>query len=61
MASLERATYEAFPSDFQKYNQKMRKLEFNIKVHMFYADLFFGAYFSWQYLFNANSYYYATK
>ncbi|KAM0850186.1 hypothetical protein ACQ4PT_053247 [Festuca glaucescens] len=31
MASLERATYEAFPSDFQKYNQKMRKLEFNIK------------------------------
>ncbi|KAM0842617.1 hypothetical protein ACQ4PT_058256 [Festuca glaucescens] len=31
MASLERATYDAFPSDFQKYNQKMRKLEFNIK------------------------------
>uniref|UniRef100_A0ACD5VFB4 Uncharacterized protein n=1 Tax=Avena sativa TaxID=4498 RepID=A0ACD5VFB4_AVESA len=31
MASLERSTYDAFPSDFQKYNQKMRKLEFNIR------------------------------
>ncbi|VAH60748.1 unnamed protein product [Triticum turgidum subsp. durum] len=31
MASLERSTYDALHADFQKYNQKMRKLEFNIK------------------------------
>jgi hypothetical protein len=45
MASLERATYDAFPSDFQKYNQKMRKLEFNIRVCS--IQIFFWAYFSW--------------
>lgn len=32
MASLERSTYEALGSDFQKYNQKLRQLLFNIKV-----------------------------
>ncbi|KQK08182.1 FK506-binding protein 3 isoform X2 [Brachypodium distachyon] len=31
MASLEKSTYDSLGSDFQKYNQKMRKLEFNIK------------------------------
>uniref|UniRef100_A0A0E0JJP4 BAH domain-containing protein n=1 Tax=Oryza punctata TaxID=4537 RepID=A0A0E0JJP4_ORYPU len=31
MASLERSTYEALGSDFQKYNQKLRQLLFNIK------------------------------
>ncbi|KAJ6835168.1 uncharacterized protein M6B38_124355 [Iris pallida] len=32
IATLERVTYEAMGVDFQKYNQKMRKLDFNLKA-----------------------------
>ncbi|XP_072990436.1 protein REPRESSOR OF VERNALIZATION 1 [Typha latifolia] len=31
ITALERATHEALGSDFQKYNQKMRQLDFNLK------------------------------
>ncbi|CAL9172898.1 unnamed protein product [Musa hybrid cultivar] len=31
ITALERVTYEALCSDFQKYNQKMRQLDFNLK------------------------------
>ncbi|THU63862.1 hypothetical protein C4D60_Mb01t20320 [Musa balbisiana] len=31
ITALERATYETLGSDFQKYNQKMRQLDFNLK------------------------------
>lgn len=32
VTSVERAAHEALSSDFQKYNQKMRQLDFNLKV-----------------------------
>jgi hypothetical protein len=32
VASLERSAYEAFHPEFEKYNQKMRSLLFNIEV-----------------------------
>ncbi|GER57526.1 bromo-adjacent homology (BAH) domain-containing protein [Striga asiatica] len=32
VAALEKAAHEAFSADFQKYNQKMRQLAFNLKV-----------------------------
>ena len=32
IAALEKASHEAHSSDFQKYNQKMRQLTFNLKV-----------------------------
>ncbi|XP_039118107.1 LOW QUALITY PROTEIN: uncharacterized protein LOC120254026 [Dioscorea cayenensis subsp. rotundata] len=31
IAALEKASFDAFSSDFQKYNQKMRQLDFNLK------------------------------
>ncbi|KAG9145118.1 hypothetical protein Leryth_008919 [Lithospermum erythrorhizon] len=31
VVSLENATHEFFPSDYQKYNQKMRQLSYNLK------------------------------
>lgn len=34
MTTLEKVSYEALGSDFQKYNQKMRKLDFNLKVRI---------------------------
>lgn len=36
VVSLEKAAHEALSSDFQKYNQKMRQLTFNLKVCTFY-------------------------
>lgn len=32
VAALEKASHETLSSDFQKYNQKMRQLQFNLKV-----------------------------
>ncbi|KAE8732314.1 hypothetical protein F3Y22_tig00002237pilonHSYRG01639 [Hibiscus syriacus] len=32
VTALEKASHEALSSDFQKYNQKLRQLEFNLKV-----------------------------
>lgn len=32
ITALERATHETLGLDFQKYNQKMRQLDFNLKV-----------------------------
>ena len=34
IAALEKASHEALSSDFQKYNQKMRQLAFNLKVNI---------------------------
>lgn len=39
VVSLEKAAHEALSSDFQKYNQKMRQLTFNLKVSTFYKGL----------------------
>lgn len=38
VVALEQASHESFSSDFQKYNQKMRQLVFNLKVTHFYHD-----------------------
>jgi hypothetical protein len=35
MVALERSAFEALGNDFSKYNQKLRQLIFNIKVHVF--------------------------
>lgn len=32
IAALEKAAHDALSADFQKYNQKMRQLAFNLKV-----------------------------
>ncbi|CAA6655600.1 unnamed protein product [Spirodela intermedia] len=37
VAALEKAVHEALCSDFQKYNQKMRQLDFNLKKNMLLA------------------------
>lgn len=34
VASLEQASHDSLYSDFQKYNQKMRQLVFNLKVRL---------------------------
>lgn len=36
VVSLEKVAHEALSSDFQKYNQKMRQLTFNLKVSTIY-------------------------
>ena len=38
VAALEQASHESLSSDYQKYNQKMRQLCFNLKVNMIYQD-----------------------
>lgn len=35
ITALEKASHENLGSDFQKYNQKMRQLDFNLKVEKF--------------------------
>ncbi|XP_038971303.1 uncharacterized protein LOC103698541 [Phoenix dactylifera] len=37
ITALERATHETLASDFQKYNQKMRQLDFNLKNNVMLA------------------------
>jgi hypothetical protein len=37
---LEKRAYEALGADFQKYNQKMRQLDFNLKVDFCILDYF---------------------
>jgi hypothetical protein len=39
VASLERSAYEAFHPEFEKYNQKMRSLLFNIEVWFYPGPL----------------------
>lgn len=34
MTALEKGAHEALSADFQKYNQKMRQLAFNLKVYI---------------------------
>jgi len=36
ITALEKASHETLGSDFQKYNQKMRQLDFNLKVAICY-------------------------
>lgn len=40
VASLENAVHEAFPSDHQKYNQKMRQMTFNLKHNVLLSRRF---------------------
>ncbi|KAL5551640.1 hypothetical protein UlMin_002251 [Ulmus minor] len=40
VAALEKASYEFFPPDFQKYNQKLRQLNFNLKQNELLARRF---------------------
>ena len=35
VTALEKASHEALSSDYQKYNQKLRQLVFNLKVEGF--------------------------
>ncbi|KAJ1416121.1 Transcription elongation factor S-II, central domain [Sesbania bispinosa] len=37
IVALEKASHDAFSSDFQKYNQKLRQLAFNLKTNAFLA------------------------
>jgi hypothetical protein len=37
IVSLEKASHEALSTDFQKYNQKLRQLDFNLKVRSWHS------------------------
>jgi len=37
IVALEKASHEAFSTDFQKYNQKLRQLNFNLKVRSWHS------------------------
>lgn len=40
IVALEKASHDAFSSDFQKYNQKLRQLTFNLKVRCWPSTLY---------------------
>jgi len=39
VVALEKASHDTFSSDYQKYNQKLRQLVFNLKVGSFSSDM----------------------
>lgn len=45
VAALEKASHEALSSDFQKYNQKMRQLSFNLAVRLLPYFCYLSIYF----------------
>lgn len=51
ITALEKTVHEALGSDFQKYNQKMRQLDFNLKVRVLCLSFSYALkFFSFLYL-----------